>query len=49
MTFSRAFIFETPPMGNYGDARWFIEIEGTRESVVVRADPQGNFLSVSKQ
>ena len=49
MTFQRAFIFETPPMGNYGDGRWFIEIEGARESAKARADPSGKEISISKQ
>jgi hypothetical protein len=34
------------PMGNYGEIRWKIEIEGTREMVTATASPQGKLLSV---
>ena len=47
MTIDRAFVMEKA-IGNLGNARWLIEIEGTREKATARADPQGNFLGVSK-
>ena len=48
MTFERGFVMEKS-MGNFGDGRWFIEIEGTREKAIARADPTGKFLGVSKR
>lgn len=47
MTIDRAFVMEKT-IGNLGNARWLIEIEGTRESATARADPKGKFLSITK-
>jgi hypothetical protein len=47
MTFNRAFAMKEGVQGrNLGDARWFIEIEGKRESVTATASPQGKLLGV---
>lgn len=47
MTFQRLLAkSETGSSGNFGDGRWFIEIEGTRESATARADPNGKLLGV---
>ncbi len=45
MTFARGFDMEKVK-ANSGNARWFIEIEGARESVTVRADSNGKLLGV---
>ena len=47
MTFDRAYDMEKVKP-NVGNARWLIEIEGAREKATARADPNGNFLGVSK-
>jgi hypothetical protein len=46
MTFDRGFAMSEKGVGNLGNARWLIEIEGTRESATARADPQGKLLGV---
>lgn len=48
MTFDRAYDMEKVKP-NSGNARWLIEVEGTREKAIARADPNGKFLGVSKQ
>ncbi len=49
MTFERGFAQTAAGQGNYGNARWLIEIEGTRESATARFDPQGKMLGISKR
>lgn len=49
MTFERGFAQTEAGQGNYGNARWLIEIEGTRESATARADSNGKLLGISKQ
>ena len=46
MTFQRGFAISKKDVGNLGNARWLIEIEGTRESATARADPNGKLLGV---
>jgi hypothetical protein len=46
MTFQRAFAITENNAGALGNARWLIEIEGTRESVSAAAGPDGKLLGV---
>jgi hypothetical protein len=46
MTFQRAFAITPNSAGPLGDARWIIQIEGTRESVSAVASPEGKLLGV---
>ncbi len=46
MTFQRGFAITEKDAGSLGNARWLIEIKGTREDVSAAADPQGKLLGV---
>ena len=46
MTFQRGFALTDNGAGALGKARWYIEINGTRENVTASADPKGNLLGL---
>jgi hypothetical protein len=46
LTFQRGFAITDNDAGALGNARWNIEIKGTRENVTAAADPKGNLLGV---
>jgi len=46
MTFQRGFALTETGAGSLGNARWHIEIKGTREDVSAAADPKGKLLGV---
>ncbi len=46
LTFQRAFALTDKGAGSLGNARWNIEINGTRENVTAAADPKGKLLGV---
>lgn len=46
MTFQRGFAITETGAGSLGNARWLIEIEGTRENVSASADAKGKLLGV---
>ena len=48
ITFQRAFAITEKSVGSLGNARWLIEIEGTRESVKAVASPDGKLLGVDR-
>lgn len=46
LTFQRGFALTDTGVGALGNARWHIEIQGTRENVTAAADPKGRLLGV---
>jgi hypothetical protein len=46
LTLGRGFASKVGSVGNYGEVRWIIKIEGTRESVTATASSQGKLLGV---
>ncbi|MEO6589485.1 MAG: hypothetical protein ABIP06_09290 [Pyrinomonadaceae bacterium] len=46
MTFQRGFAITDGSAGSLGNARWHIEIKGTREDVTAAANPDGKLLGV---
>ena len=46
MTFQRGFAITETDAGSLGNARWLIEIKGTREDVSAAASPDGKLLGV---
>ncbi len=46
MTFQRGFALTETDAGSFGNARWLIEIKGTREDVTAAASPDGKLLGV---
>ena len=46
MTFQRAFALTDKGAGALGNARWYIEIQGTRENVTASADPKGKLIGL---
>lgn len=48
LTFQRAFAITESSVGALGNARWIIQIEGTRESVTAVATPDGKLLGVDR-
>lgn len=46
LTFQRGFALTDDGAGALGNARWHIEINGSRENVTAAADPKGNLLGV---
>ena len=46
MTFQRGFAITDGDAGSLGNARWLIEIKGTREDVTAAASPDGKLLGI---